>query len=55
MTLSQYGVCAGSRLWPNVLMPRSGRSSERRDEAGRGDHLVDLETNLVAAAGRAGR
>ena len=27
MPLSQYGVWAGSRLWPNVATPRSGRST----------------------------
>ena len=50
--LSQYGVWAGSRLWPNVVTPRSGRSRSGVDEAGRGDDLVGLDRELVAARRR---
>ena len=51
VVLSHHGVWAGSRLAPKVATPRSGRSSERTDEPGRRDDLVDLDLEVAAPVG----
>ena len=52
--LSQYGVWAGSRLWPNVVTPRSGRSSSGATKPVAAITSSTSNRQLVAAAGRSG-